>query len=76
MTYPFPNVNGCNVEASEWEIISSYTLLGMWLLIHSGIKIYLHVQAGPIKATNADNGCDYGDLPFACVFPNRLRAMQ
>ena len=37
--YPFPNFSGITAEGSEW--ISNYThiLLGMWLLIHAGIKV-------------------------------------
>ena len=39
ITYPFPNFNGCTVEAWEW--ISNFTTLftGMWLVIHAGIKV-------------------------------------
>ena len=32
ITYSFPNFNGA--------VISSHTLLGMWLLAHAGIKVH------------------------------------
>ena len=38
ITYPFPNFNGATVEVWEWVNISSHAFLGMWLLIHVGIK--------------------------------------
>ena len=41
MTYPFPNFNGCTIEVRNWWVISLYTLLGMWLLIHVGIQVNL-----------------------------------
>ena len=41
INYPFPNFNGYTVEVWEWWVISSHTLLGMWLLIHAGIKVEL-----------------------------------
>ena len=34
MIYPFPNLNG-----STAEVIPSYTLQWMWLIIHAGIKV-------------------------------------
>ena len=37
ITYPFPEFNGHTVEV--WKETSSTTLLGMWLLIHSGIEV-------------------------------------
>ena len=39
ITYPFPNFNGCTIEVLEWinNFISRW--LGMWLLIHAGIKV-------------------------------------
>ena len=37
--YLFPNFNGPTVEVWEWIIISSHTLLGMWLVIHAEIKV-------------------------------------
>ena len=39
ITYPIFNLNGATVEVEEWKSISSHTLLGMWLLIHAGIKV-------------------------------------
>ena len=32
ISYPFPNIKGAAIE------VSSHILLGMWLLIHTGIK--------------------------------------
>ena len=36
ITYPFPYFNGEAIEVWGWcgEVISSHTLLGVWLLIH------------------------------------------
>ena len=42
ITYSFPNFNGAAVEVCEWMVILSYTLWGMWLLIHAGIKVNLY----------------------------------
>ena len=39
ITYPYPNFNGCTSDV--WEVISSHILLGVWLLIHAGIKVNL-----------------------------------
>ena len=38
MTYPFSNFNGATVEVREWISDFIHTFLGMWLLIHAGIK--------------------------------------
>ena len=38
ITYPFPNVNSAT---GNGQVISSHMLLGMWLLIHAGIKVKL-----------------------------------
>ena len=35
--YPFPKFNGTGMD----KLLSSHTLLGMWLLIHAGIKAML-----------------------------------
>ena len=37
--YEFPNFNGCIVDV--WERINNFNriLLGMWLVIHDGIKV-------------------------------------
>ena len=45
ITYPIPNFNGCTVEV-WWQIISSHTLLGMWLFIHAGIMLILVGKRG------------------------------
>ena len=37
--YPFQNFNGTTVEGWEWISIWIPNLLGMWLLIHAGIKV-------------------------------------
>ena len=39
ITYPFPNFKSATVEIWEWEVIVSGILLGMWLFIHTGIKV-------------------------------------
>ena len=39
ITHPFPNFNGATFEVWERKVISSYTLLIMWLLIRAGIKV-------------------------------------
>ena len=39
ITYPFPNFNSVTIEVGNGEEISSHTLLGVWLLIHAGIKV-------------------------------------
>ena len=39
ITYQFLNFNGRTVEVYEWISNSSHILLGMWLLIHAGIKV-------------------------------------
>ena len=39
ITYPFSNFNGAAVEVWKCLIFLSHTLLGMWLLIHAGIKV-------------------------------------
>ena len=39
ITYPFPNLKVQLVKFGNWYVIFSYTLLGMWLLIHAGIKV-------------------------------------
>ena len=39
ITNPSINFNGATVEVSEWKIISSRILLGMWLVIHAVIKV-------------------------------------
>ena len=38
--HPSPNFNGAAFEVDEKYIISAYTLLGISLLIHAGIKVY------------------------------------
>ena len=35
----YSNFNGATVEVWNGKVISSHTLLGMWLLIHAGIKV-------------------------------------
>ena len=39
ITYPFANFNGCTFEVRQW--ISNFIthFMGMWLLIHAGIKV-------------------------------------
>ena len=37
ITHTFLNINGATVEVWEWISNLSYTLLGMYLLIHAGI---------------------------------------
>ena len=37
--YPFRKFNGTAREFGEWKVISSNTLPGMWLLIHTGINV-------------------------------------
>ena len=49
ITYPFPNCNASAVEIWERISNSSHTSLGMWLLIHSGIK----VKRGPSPSLNS-----------------------
>ena len=39
ITFPFPNINGCTLEALVWVVISSHNLLDMWLPIHAEIKV-------------------------------------
>ena len=40
--YPFPNFNSAAVSLfGNGLVISSHTLLGMWLLIHAGIEVNL-----------------------------------
>ena len=50
ITYPFPNSNGCTVNVSE--VISTHTLLGMWLLIHAR-------QRGPGHSRGTDEDKRY-----------------
>ena len=40
ITYPFQNFGGVAIEVRDW-MKKSHTLLGIWLLIHAGIKINL-----------------------------------
>ena len=47
ITYPFSNFNSAAVEVWNGFVISSHTLLGMWLLIHARIKIFYVSQRGP-----------------------------
>ena len=35
----FPNFNGCPIAVWEWISIFIRTLLGVWLIIHAGIKV-------------------------------------
>ena len=47
ITYPFANFNGCISEVWECiKVISSHTLLDMWLLSDAGIKVYPCQQKG------------------------------
>ena len=39
IAYPFPNHNAAAVKFWEWISNPSHNLLGMWLLIHDGIKV-------------------------------------
>ena len=39
ISYPFPNLNGATVEVGNGQVISSHTLLSVWLLIHAGVKV-------------------------------------
>ena len=39
ITYQFPNFNGQPLKFGNGLVISSHTFLGMWLLIHAGIKV-------------------------------------
>ena len=39
--YPFLNFNDATVEVKNGYVISSRTLLGVWLVIHNGIKVKL-----------------------------------
>ena len=36
---PFPNFNGTSKQFVNGQVISLHTLLGIWLLIHAGIKV-------------------------------------
>ena len=47
ITYPFPNFNGYAVDVWGWVRNLSYTLLGLWLLIHAGIKVNHASKRGP-----------------------------
>ena len=37
INYPFPNINSVDIEVWEGISNSSQTLLGMWVIIHTGI---------------------------------------
>ena len=37
--YAYHKINGCAVEVWNELVILSHTLQGMWLLIHTGIKV-------------------------------------
>ena len=42
LTYPFLSFNGATIQVFKFKngyVISSHTLLGVWLLIHAGIKV-------------------------------------
>ena len=39
ITYPFPNINGSTVEVWEWNSNFTPHFIGMWLLIHTGVKV-------------------------------------
>ena len=39
ITYPFSNFKGATIKIWNNLIISSHILLGMWLLIHAGLKL-------------------------------------
>ena len=39
--FPSLNFNSCTIEVWKWISDSSHSLLGMWLLIHAGIKVNL-----------------------------------
>ena len=45
--YPFPNLNSTAVEVWNGQVISSHTLLSMWLLIHAGFKSNHVSKRGP-----------------------------
>ena len=40
ITHPFPNFNSAAIKVQNGNVISSHTLLGMYLLIYPGIKVY------------------------------------
>ena len=48
MECPFPNFNDGIVEFGNGYVISSHTLQGMWLLIHTGIKVNLYQSKGTL----------------------------
>ena len=39
ITYPFVNFNGAPLKFVNGYVIMFHTFLGMWLLIHVGIKV-------------------------------------
>ena len=46
--YPFPNLNGCTIEVcGNGKVISSHTLLDMWLLIHETHHIWMKSHVCP-----------------------------
>ena len=62
ITYPFPNFNVQPLKFGNGSVISSHTLIGMWLLINAGIT-QRNVLKGVTGAlfttdTNSDKGTD------------------
>ena len=39
IAYPFLNFYGSTVKIKKWMSNFTHTLLGMWLIIHAGIKV-------------------------------------
>ena len=49
--YPFLNFSGKAVDAwKAWKVILSYILLGMWLLIYTGIKFNHYSEKNGVKS--------------------------
>ena len=51
LTYPFANLHGGNIEIWKWICKFIQHLLGMWLLIHAGIKILKGAPRGYLRRT-------------------------
>ena len=48
--YPFPSLNGfVPLKFGNGYVISSHTALGMWLLVHAGIRINPFLVKGPLE---------------------------
>ena len=68
ITYPFPNFNGC----SFGYLFSSHTLLGIWLLIHSGIKVNL-CYSGPWQVVHGSDINFFRFFITTCNIASTLR---